>query len=54
MSGLGPADNEDDHWGWWERWGDVCVLGGGLLSISPQNDYKAQTNPEEVEWAGSC
>ena len=32
----------------------VCVLGvGGLLSISPQND-KAQTDPEEVEWAGSC
>ena len=31
----------------------VCVGGGGLLSISPLND-KAQTNPEEVQWAGSC
>ena len=32
----------------------VCVLGGGgVLSPSPLND-KAQTNPEEVQWAGSC
>ena len=31
----------------------VCWGGGGVLSPSPLND-KAQTNPEEVQWAGSC
>ena len=28
FSGLGPADNEDHHWGWWERQGSVCVWRG--------------------------